>query len=375
MSRRLALVLCFAVFGCSSSSPKKLPDGGAGKDGGNDSGAVAGSSGDGGVDTTDGGDDAQAGADGAIADGGGDAVDGSAGGYLVLVTASPPGPYIAQNLWQGVLAFTVAAPGAPMVAAAGIDKSLVADPTALAFRAKSNELLVGNRHGVNAADGVQGDISRFVYDRAAGTFTPHGAITGNGLRAVDQILYVPETDEIFVADFPYPDSAPSVSRFSFDAAGNAVAKGTIGAGTAGGVAIAPDGKRLYLTTGGVASNAIRQFDLSNAGAALADVTIAGPPRLFNMAVHDGLLYVAAVDTSKVYRLTIGASDDLTLKDAIAADGAVSVAFSPDGTEMFTAAHLTSEFVDRFSHNAADDTWTSTTKVATTSSLGSILALP
>lgn len=76
----------------------------------------------------------------------------------------------------------------------------------------------------------------------------------------------------------------------------------------------------------------------------------------------------------MYRLTIGAVDDLTLKDSIAADGAVPVAFSPDGNEMFTAAHLTSEFIDRFSLNATDDTWTSTTKVMTTSSLGGVLIL-
>ena len=370
------LVPCFAfaasiAIGCGSSSPSKTGTAGNGGAGGGTAGAgTAGAAGGhhGGTDT--------AGSDGGDAtDGGADTVDAAAGGFMVLVAEAPPGPFIAQSLWQGVLAYTIAAPGAPMVAATGIDKSLVADPAALAFRAKSNELLVGNRHGVNAPDGVPGDIARFVYDRAAGTFTPHGTITGNGLRAVDSILYVPETDEIFVANFPYPDSAPSISRFSFDAAGNAVPKGTIGAGTAGGVAISPDGKRLYVTTGGVASNAIRQFDLSNNAAALPDFMVTGPPRLFNMAVHNGLLYVAAVDASKIYRLTIGATDDLTLKDSIAADGAVSLAFSPDGTEMFTAAHLTSEFIDRFSHNAADDTWTSAAKVMTPSSLGSILVLP
>jgi hypothetical protein len=293
-----------------------------------------------------------------------------------LVTQSPPGPYIAQNLWQGVLAFTVAGPGAPLVAATGIDKSLVADPAALAYRAKSSELLVGNRHGVNAPDGISGDISRFVYDRAAGTFTPHGTITGNGLRAVDHMAYLPESDELLVANFPYPDnSGPSISRFSFDAEGNAVAKGTLGTGTAGGVAIAPDGKRLYVTSGGLTSSVIRQFDLSNAGAPLDDVTIATAPRLFNMAVRDGVLYVGAIDVNKLYRLTIGPTDDLTLKDAIAADGAVGCSFSPDGTEMFTAAHLTSDFIDRFTYSAADDSWTSTMKVMTGSSLSGIIVLP
>jgi len=303
-------------------------------------------------------------------------VDGAGGGspFVLLVTETPPGPYITRDLWSGVLAFTVAADEAPLVPVAGIDKSLLADPACLAFRAASSEVFIGNRHGVNAADGVPGSISRFIYDRVTGTLTANGTIIGNSLSAVDQIAFNPLTGEMFVADFNYPTSGPSISRFNFDAAGNAIANGTLGNGETGGVAVAPDGMRLYATSGGQTSSIIRQFDLSNGGAALADVTIADAPRLFNMAVRKGLLYVAAVDVNKVYRLTIGASDDLTLKDSIAADGAIAVAFSPDGNEMFTAAHLTSEFIDRFSLNAADDAWTSTTKVMTTSSLGGILVL-
>jgi hypothetical protein len=300
-------------------------------------------------------------------------VSGSA--FMVLVTETPPGPYIAQNLWASVLAFTVAGNGAPLVPATGIDKSALADPACLAFRAASSEVFVGNRHGVNAADGVPGSISRFIYDRAAGTLTANGTITGNNLSAVDQIAFNPMTGEMFVADFNYPTSGPSISRFTFDATGNAVANGTLGSGPTGGVAFAADGVRLYATSGGQASSIIRQFDLSNGGAPLVDVTIADAPRLFNMAVRNDVLYVAAVDVNKVYRLAIGASDDLTLKDSVTADGALSVAFSPDGNEMFTAAHLTSEFIDRFSYNATDDSWTSTTKLLTTSSLGGILVLP
>jgi 6-phosphogluconolactonase (cycloisomerase 2 family) len=293
---------------------------------------------------------------------------------MLLVTETPPGPYIAQDLWSGVLAFTVAGDGAPLVPVAGIDKSLLADPACVAFRAASSEVFVGNRHGVNAADGVSGSISRFIYNKAIGTLTTNGTIIGNSLSAVDQIAFNPLTGEMFVADFNYPTSGPSISRFTFDTAGNAIANGTLGNGETGGVAVAPDGMRLYATSGGQTSSVIRQFDLSNGGAALADVTIADAPRLFNMAVRNNVLYVAAVDVNRVYRLTIGAADDLTLKDSIAADGAVSVAFSPDRNEMFTAAHLTSEFIDRFSLNAADDAWTSTTKVMTTSSLGGILVL-
>jgi hypothetical protein len=92
-----------------------------------------------------------------------------------------------------------------------------------------------------------------------------------------------------------------------------------------------------------------------------------------MAVNNGELYVAGVDNNLVFRFMIGADDGLTIKDTITADAPVAVGFSPDGYEMFTSGHLTSDFIDRFSYDAASDKWSPTTKLETTSSLGGVVA--
>lgn len=301
------------------------------------------------------------------------------GSFSVFVTKSPPGPTIAQNLWSGVLRFTVAGDGAPFVAAPGIEPATVADPVGLAYRAVSSEIFVGNRHGNIAGAGQPGSISRFIFDRATGTLTPNGTITGNGLDEVHQIAFHPTTGELFAANWHRtagvtPTGGPAISRFVFDATGAAVPNGTLGTETTQGLAISPDGTTLYATAGGATSSVILQYDLVS-GAVTTGATISAAPRLFQMAIRAGVLYVPAIDVNLVFRLTIGAAQALTLKDSFAADGPIMPAFSPDGLEMYVSGHLTSDLVDRFVYAAATDTWTPTEKVTTTSSLGSVLVVP
>jgi hypothetical protein len=318
-----------------------------------------------------------------------DAADGSrdaGSGFSLLVTETPPGPTIPQNLWGGVLRFTFAGDGAPLSGAPGIDRSKVSDPASLAFRAASSEVFVGNRHGNTGAP----SISRFVYDPVTGTLTPNGTITGNSLNQVSQIAFHPITGELFAANLNIDSgglvvAGPKISRFTFDGAGNAVPNGTLGTGSAGGVAVAPDGKRLYTTfdaciagtvcsAGSQTSNVIQQLDLAG-GAESTATTIASAARLFQFAWRESVLYVGALDDNQVFRLTIDASDNLTLKDSIAADAPGNVAFSPDGREMFTAGTVTSSLIGRFTYDATKDSWTPLEKITTSSSLGGIVIVP
>lgn len=359
-------------FGSSNDAGTPSPDGGDSADSTAPDGEAPDSAGD---------SASRGGSDGDASDAGAPLGAGDAGvtGYSLLVTESPPGPTIAQDLWEGVLRFTIAASGAPPLAVAGIDKSLVSDPIGLAFRASSSEIFVGNRYGNIAPGGVSGSISRFKYDPATGAVTPNGAITGNGLNEVSQIVFHPTTGEMFAANLAEtsgvtPTGGPAISRFTFDSADNAVAHGTLGDTATQGISLAPDGNSIYATSGGVTDSTIRQYDLASGTVSVA-ATVSGAPRLFYMAVRSGELYVAALDVNEVVRFTIGAGGALTAKDSFGATGPLALTFSPDGTELFTAGHLTTNVIDRFAFAPATDTWTPVETITTPSSLGGVVTIP
>ncbi len=287
-----------------------------------------------------------------------------AGPFELFVTQSPPGP---QNqdpaTWGGVLQYHLDSSGATLIPGAGIDRTNLADPAGLAFRVSSSELFVGNRHGNNNPS----SISRFIYDSVTRRLTPNGTITGNGLYGVHQIAFNPVTGEMFAANVN-----SGVSRFTFDSSGNAVANGTISSGAARGVAVAPDGKRLYVTG---ASSTIRQFDLLT-GAELATVTVpAASGGLHYFELRSGHLYVAALYADLVYRYAIDTNDDLVLVDSISMNDPAAIAFNPDGQEMFVSGHRTSDIIYRFKYVPQSDTWTEEATFDAQSSLGSILTIP
>ena len=222
---------------------------------------------------------------------------------------------------------------------------------------------MGNRHGNNSGDGVIGSISRFTYDKATETFTPHGEITGNGLARVHQVAFTPLEAELFAAN-----RDGGISRFKFDKSGNPIANGVLNAtGWIRGLAVSPDGKRLYVTT---ASYIIRQFDLSNNATELASVSVPDmTANLHFMSVVGSDLYAPGVGSGFVYHFKIGNNDDLSLVDSTMGDNPISIALAPDGLEMFAAGHLNSDLIDRFK---AAKPWTATTKINTGWSLGMIL---
>ena len=283
-------------------------------------------------------------------------------GFQFLVTETPPNSN-PQTLWLGIARYDVASDGAPATPAAEINKTSVADPAGLAFRKESAELFVGNRHGNMAADGIPGSITRFLYDAKTKTFTANGQITGNQLNGVHQVTFNPVNGECFAAN-----AASGISRFTFDKTGNAIPNGVLGTDSMRGLAVSADGHRLYATTAG---DIIEQFDLTT-GTRLPDVVVASNAALHFMAIFGSDLYVPGIFANRVFRFAIGPADELTLKDSIPGDEPISVAFSPDGLEMFVAGHLASSTIGRFSYDKTTDKWNSTTTINGPSSMGTLL---
>lgn len=296
------------------------------------------------------------------------AIDGPITGGVLVVTVSPPGPTNNDPAtWGGVVAFEIGSDNAAATQITGIDKALLADPVAVIYRAASQEILIGERHGNNAADGTAGSIARFAYSPTSRAFTPSGRITGANITSgIHDMVLHPTTGELFACNV-----STGISRFAF--AGNtATANGTLGDGPCRGLAISPDGTTLFMST---ASNIVRRFTIATS-TELPVTTATGAPGLHFMAQRQGQLYIAAIDAAKVYRFQINADNtlaELAPIDTIANPSAVT--FSESSQEMFVAGHRSTPVVGRYRYDLANDTWIATTELSISASTGGVVMLP
>lgn len=136
---------------------------------------------------------------------------------------------------QPIERFSVAGTNGTATRIGDIPGASVNDPVALAFDYRY-ELFVANRDAHHGGS----TISRFVFDPTFTSFTPNGTISGNGITDAVQLAFDPVTGELFQTNF----TGGLVSRFLFDAQGDAITNGTLQMPDAQnqlGVAIRPTG--------------------------------------------------------------------------------------------------------------------------------------
>lgn len=295
--------------------------------------------------------------------------------FRFYATQTPRGPFNQNpSSWGGVLGFFQQSDGstAPITGIPVGDPNIF-DPAGLTFRSSSSEVLVSNRHGNNSTGGLAGSIARYRYDPLDGSFT-HSATFAVAAPAHQSAL-TPAEDELFVAIVGAGENgftAQGVQHFAIDN-NSATFLDTIGNGSTRGVALSPDGTRLYVTSAGAT---IRQFDLTTTGnPELTPVSVSGSPNFHYMVVLNRELYVAALDGDAVFRFTIESNNDLTFKDSFSAPDPLDIAISPDGREMLVSQHADPGVIRRFTYDATNDTWVFLDDGPTGSALGGILALP
>lgn len=251
--------------------------------------------------------------------------------YQLLVCETEAGS-VGSALWGGIQRYEIATPGGAAVAGNGIPTAQLSDPAGLAFNA-SGELFVGNRHGNSAASSV----SRFNYNGGTDTYDPNGTITGNSLFGAHGLNFG-TTGELFVSNVNGP-----ISRFTFSG-GVAVANGTMGSGPSRDVFLSADGLWAYVSQG--VSGDLLKYDVST-NALVNTFAIAGAGGLHNGTWLGSDLYVAGFSSGAVHRITFDANGDVTGSSVVASvNAAISVAFSPDGMEMYVGGHTTG-LVSRF----------------------------
>jgi hypothetical protein len=222
-------------------------------------------------------------------------------------------------------------------------------------------VLVSERHGTGAVDGVAGSIARFAYSATAHAFTPSGRITGGNIgSAVFQIALHPQTGELFACTV-----STGIARFTFTG-NDAAANGVLADGACRGVVVSPDNKVLFMTTAGTT---IRRFTLAT-GAELPAMNVTGAANLHFMAVRAGQLYVGAIAASAVMRFQINADDTLSQLASIPGPpSAVAIAFSESKLEMFVSG---AGVVARYRYNGTTDGWDRSTDISAGPAAGLVM---
>ncbi|QOI99740.1 MAG: beta-propeller fold lactonase family protein [Phycisphaeraceae bacterium] len=278
--------------------------------------------------------------------------------FQLICTVTPPGNNANPANWQPTKRYRFADTFGAVSSLVDIPKTEVFDPAGVAFRA-SDDLFIGNRHG-NVLG--QGSLSRFHLSPDGTTATYVGNITAAGMVGVHEMAYNAEIDELLVSSV-----SNGIFRFRFNAQGEPVLLSQFMNGMqTRGVAVHPSGEFAYVTA---ASNRIRVFRLNPDGTVAEQTSVfpAGASNLhfFQVSTDGRHLYVADISSSRVFRFRMSTGGDLTLGQTTVAAGAVDVAFSPDGREMFVGNHLGGG-INRFTLDLVNDVWNPTGFVSTPS---------
>jgi len=255
-----------------------------------------------------------------------------------------------QPLWGGVRQYDWTGNSGTSSLGAGIAASNLSDPVGL--RAIGNQLYVANRHGNQAG---LGSIQRFGFDGV--NLTSNMALTGNGLQRTHGVDVSSTTGELFGAN-----SNGGVSRF-LPAGPTFSPNGMFNTGDLRDVLVSSDGTKIYQST---PSNFIRVTDI--ASGTTTNFAVAASSAMHQMQLHAGSLYVTSFNTGTVHKVVLDANlNPVSSSVILNYSGAIGVAFSPDGQEMFVSSH-TGNTIGRFLDNGAG-LWQQTGQINTGVNMG------
>lgn len=242
-----------------------------------------------------------------------------------------------------------------------IPGSEVNDPAGLDLR-NPQELFVGNR----AAHSGNASIRRFLL--AGSQYTPDYTITGNQVTDCHQLAFDPNNGELFQTNW----TSGVCSRFLFDPNDNPIPNGVVTMPDGYhqlGVAIRPADRQLFVSS----YEFIRRFSRNTNGSYqhLGNFGESGGEGYHFMKFHKDELYLGAFHGNRVLRYSFDASGNPVFKESIPSPGAIDMAFSPDGREMFVTDHRNGG-ITRFRYEPDTDTWTQFGDVIQTPMLGGIV---
>lgn len=259
-------------------------------------------------------------------------------------------------LYGGIQQYGFATTGGAATSGAGLAASALHDPVGL--RAIGDTLYVGNRWGNQTG---QGSVQQFTFDGTTLNFNQD--ITGNGLQRTHGLDLNPVTGELYAVNA----FSSGMSRFT-QVANVFTPNGVINGGDWRDVLASADGTKLYVTE---LNSTLRIFDLVNN--TNTTFTVNGADAMHQMAWRNGSIYVTGFNSGTVHRIDLDANGNATSSALVAnSSGAIGIAFSPDGQEMFVSGH-TSNVINRF--QIVNDVWTQTGSINTGHNMGYLAVVP
>jgi len=268
--------------------------------------------------------------------------------FFLMAAETPPGNNPPAN-WGGIQRYSFASSGAAAVTETGIASNMVSDPYGIT-RSADGEFFIGNRHGNSG----QSSISRFVLD-GGDNFVANGVLTNSSMHSTHGMGFQPGTGNL------YAISAHSqMSLFTqpgFNNAGNLPIAGQRD------MAFNAAGTDFYSTQ---ANGSLRRYNVGSGVSTFFN--IAGASNLHQIVRNGNDLYAADFGSGGVYRIVLNGAGDVASSSLVAnVAGAIGVAFSTDGQEMFVAGHQTAN-ITRFMFDTNTQTW-GQTGVINTGALG------
>lgn len=264
------------------------------------------------------------------------------------------------SLYGGVQQYDFATTGGSATMGAGLAASTVHDPVGLRFTGK---LHVGNRFGNTLG---QGSVQSFDWTGGALSGGTTIATASNpAYQGFHGFSFAPNGD-LFVT------TLSNGTRWYRDSGSGFVDIGGTGSGATRDALVSPDGKYLYETTTGntLVVHQIGASSLTN----VMNMGISGASSMHQMTWHAGAIYLTAFNSSSIHKVDLDSaylpsSNSMVMNST----GAIGIAFSPDGQEMFVSSH-TGNLISRYLSNGSGG-WNANGTIGTGHNMGYLATTP
>lgn len=278
--------------------------------------------------------------------------------FAVETTAGTLGGNTAA--YGGLQQYDFASTGGSFTPGPGVPASALSDPCGVTI--SGTGVYVSNRHGNNQG---LGSVQQFTWN---GTNLTGGSTIATQSSGAFQGFHganVAPNGDLFVT------TVNGGTRRYRDTGSGYVDIGGTASGAVRDAWVSPDGNKLFEST--VGGHVVVTDILANAFGSSNNFGVGGANAMHQFAYRGGSLFVTGFNSSTVHQIQLDGSFNPISSSVVAnINGAIGLAFSPDGAEMYVSGHTT-DSISRLLWNGSS--WTSNGSFATGHNMGYLGTVP